>query len=133
MAAGDEAVKKHIDRLADQLGIANTIITDLLDMIRDKPLSAQKVRLRDVVEAAALQLHLPLALEPLAQLPEVNGDPSQLRHVFVNLLQNAQQAAGPAGTVTLDAENNAAHVAISVSTAAPASTAQCAPASSSPW
>jgi two-component system sensor histidine kinase HydH len=119
MAAGDERAKKHIDRLAEQLGIANTIITDLLDMIRDKPLSPQKVRLREVVEAAALQLHLPLGLEPLAQLPEVNGDPSQLRHVFVNLLQNAQQAAGHAGAVTIDAENTAAEVAVGVSDSGP--------------
>jgi signal transduction histidine kinase len=115
MANDDERVTKHIDRLAEQLGIANTIITDLLDMIRDNPLSTQKVRLHDVVEAAALQLHLPLVLEPLAELSEVNGDPSQLRHVFVNLLQNAQQAAGPGGTVTVDAENTAAEVVVGVS------------------
>ena len=114
MAAGDERAKKHIDRLAEQLGIANTIITDLLDMIRDNPLSTQRLRLRDVVESAALQLHLPLGLEPLAELPEVNGDPSQLRHVFVNLLQNAQQAAGPTGTVTVDAEKTDADVAVGV-------------------
>src|SRR6185369_12872889 len=29
---------KHADRIAEQLGIANDIITKLLDMIRDKPL-----------------------------------------------------------------------------------------------
>jgi two-component system sensor histidine kinase HydH len=114
MAAGDERAKKHIDRLAEQLGIANTIITDLLDMIRDNPLSTQTLRLRDVVESAALQLHLPLDLEALTELPEVNGDPSQLRHVFVNLLQNAQQAAGPTGTVTVDAEKTDADVAVGV-------------------
>jgi two-component system sensor histidine kinase HydH len=119
MAAGDERVKKHIDRLAEQLGIANTIITDLLDMIRDKPLSTQKVRLREVVEGAALQLHLSVGLEPLAQLPEVNGDPSQLRQVFVNLLQNAQQAAGPKGTVTVDGENSGAEVAVGISDSGP--------------
>jgi signal transduction histidine kinase len=114
MAAGDERAKKHIDRLAEQLGIANTIITDLLDMIRDNPLSTQTLRLRDVVESAALQLHLPLDLQALTELPEVNGDPSQLRHVFVNLLQNAQQAAGPTGTVTVDAEKTDADVAVGV-------------------
>jgi hypothetical protein len=46
---GDERANKHVDRIAEQLGIANTIITDLLDMIRDKPLVAESVRLRDVV------------------------------------------------------------------------------------
>src|SRR3954453_3957692 len=36
---GDERAAKHVTRLYEQLGIANSIITDLLDMIRDKPLS----------------------------------------------------------------------------------------------
>jgi len=72
-----------------------------------------------VVEAAALQLHLSIGLLPLAQLPEVRGDPSQLRQIFVNLLQNAQQAAGPEGTVTLDAEVDPAQVAVGVSDSGP--------------
>src|SRR3954453_19632886 len=34
----DERATKHVDRIGEQLAVANTIITDLLDMIRDKPL-----------------------------------------------------------------------------------------------
>ena len=112
---GDDRAKKHVDRIGEQLGIANTIISDLLDMIRDKPLLAENVQLREVVEAAALQLHLPIGLESFAQLPEVRGDPSQLRQVFVNLLQNGQEAGGPGGTVTLDAAVNSAQVEVGVS------------------
>ena len=119
IGSGDERASKHVNRIGEQLVIANAIITDLLDMIRDKPLAAESVRLRDVVEAAALQLHLPVALEPLAQLPDVRGDPSQLRHVFINLLHNGQQAAGPAGTVTIDAEVTPALVAVGVSDSGP--------------
>jgi two-component system sensor histidine kinase HydH len=119
MARGDERAQKHVDRIGEQLGIANSIISDLLDMIRDRPLATQPVRLRDVVEAAANQVHLALGLEPLAKLPEVKGDPSQLRQIFINLLQNAQQAAGPEGTVTLDAQADDAEVAVGVSDSGP--------------
>ncbi|HUJ28999.1 MAG TPA: protoglobin domain-containing protein [Myxococcales bacterium] len=119
MAADDARVKKHIDRIGEQLGIANSIISDLLDMIRDKPLMAETVKLRDVVEAAANLLHMTPELAPLAGLPEVRGDPSQLRQVFVNLLQNAQQAAGPGGAVTIDTEATETQVAVGVADTGP--------------
>src|SRR5207253_9762896 len=106
--------QRHLGRIGEKLGIANSIIKDLLDMIRDRPLSAQRLRLRDVLETAANQLHLSLALEPLARLPDVNGDAGQLRQVFVNLLDNAVHAAGASGSVRVDGavEDGAVAVAI---------------------
>src|SRR5213076_1253002 len=56
----DARANKHVERIGEQLGIANTIIKDLLDMIRDRPLSAQRLRMKDVLEMAANQLHLSL-------------------------------------------------------------------------
>jgi two-component system, NtrC family, sensor histidine kinase HydH len=111
---GDERARKHIDRIGEQLGIANTIITDLLDMIRDKPLKAQRLHLRDVVEGAASQVRLTLGLERLVRLPEVKGDPGQLRQVFVNLFDNAMHAAGAQGKVWVDASVADGEIAVTV-------------------
>ncbi len=116
---GDERAKKHVERIGEQLGIANSIITDLLDMIRNRPLVAERLRLRDVVEAAANQLRLVLALEPLAGLPDVSGDAGQLRQVFVNLLENASHAAGPHGQIRLDAAVENGVVAVGVEDSGP--------------
>ena len=99
---GDERAMKHVERIAEQLGIANTIVSSLLDMIRDRPLARQRLLLDEVVRSAAEVVHRPapvrLTVEPLNGT-RVEGDASQLRQVFVNLLENAVHAASPKGEV----------------------------------
>jgi signal transduction histidine kinase len=76
-------------------------------MIRDKPLKAEPVRLQEVWRSAvsAVQHYPEVTIEEhgLAELPELRGDPHQLRQVFVNLLENAVQAVGDVGKVELRA------------------------------
>lgn len=102
----DERAKKHVDRIGEQLGIANGIITNLLDMIRNKPLARETVSLAQVVAGAAEAVKHPpevaIALDGVAALPAVEGDPVQLRQVFVNLLENAVHAASPRGEVRVE-------------------------------
>jgi signal transduction histidine kinase len=102
---GDERARKHVDRIGEQLGVANGIITNLLDMIRNKPLARERVELLAVVQGAAAAVKRPpevaLALDGVEALPAVDGDPGQLRQIFVNLLENAVHAASPAGSVTV--------------------------------
>ena len=49
----DERAKKHLDRIGEQLGVANGIITNLLDMIRNRPLARERVALAAVLGGAA--------------------------------------------------------------------------------
>src|SRR5437868_4753552 len=64
----DERAHKHANRITEQLGIANSIINDLLDMIRAKPLAAERLPVQSAIEAAAAQLGMELDLGPLAGL-----------------------------------------------------------------
>jgi signal transduction histidine kinase len=52
--------------------------------------------LREVVEDAAALALVPVELRLSRTLPRVKGSPSALRHVFLNLLLNAREAAGSA-------------------------------------
>ena len=101
----DERAKKHVDRIAEQLGVANGIITNLLDMIRNRPLVKDAIALGEVVAGAAASVQRPaevtMTLDGLEALPQVEGDAVQLRQVFTNLLENAVYAASPAGEVAV--------------------------------
>ncbi len=114
----DDKAKKHVERIGDQLKIANSIISDLLDMIRDRPLHRELVQLDRVIGAAADSVKRPeevsLSLEGLAPLPAVEGDAGQLRQVFVNLLENAVHAASPRGAVRICGRPDAGGVEVTV-------------------
>src|SRR5512138_787047 len=81
----DARALKHIDRISEQLGVANGIISNLLDMIRNRPLAREQVRLAEVVAAAAAAVARPeavvVALDGVDALPVIEGDPVQLRQV----------------------------------------------------
>lgn len=102
-AAADERIKKHVDRVGEQLRIANGIITALLDMIRDQPLKREAVALGPLVDGVLASLSPPagvrVVVDGVAALPAVDGDPTQLRQVLLNLVDNAIEAVAPAGEV----------------------------------
>ncbi len=107
LPAGDERAAKHVERIGEQVLLANRIVSDLLDMIRDKPLRREPVKLEEVWRSALSALTVPervlVSEQGLAALPPIEGDASQLRQVFLNLLENSLQAMGEAGAVELKA------------------------------
>ncbi len=119
----DERARKHVERIGEQLGVANGIITNLLDMIRDRPLAREPLRLpalvTSVLDAVKRPPGVDVALEGLDDLPEVSGDPGQLRQVLVNLIENAVFAAAPAGVVTVRGRREPGAVALEVDDTGP--------------
>jgi two-component system, NtrC family, sensor histidine kinase HydH len=101
----DERGRKHVERIGEQVGISNQIISDLLDMIRDRPLSKEKVQLAEAVDSAMTAVvHPPevgLRVEGISSLAPVHGDRGQLRQAFLNLIDNAVHAASPKGEVRI--------------------------------
>ena len=99
----DERARKHADRIGEQIAVANSIISDLLDMIRDRPLEITPARLAALVAEAAAAVKRPpdvcIVAEGLDGLPDIPADQSKLRQVLVNLLENAVHAVGAAGEV----------------------------------
>lgn len=119
----DERAGKQVDRIRGQVRLANGIITNLLDLIRDRPVVPESVRLADVVERAAEAVTRPLEVafraEGLADLPEVKADPGQIRQAFMNLIENAVHAASPQGEIRVRGRRGSGSVEIAVEDTGP--------------
>lgn len=121
--AGDEAALKHINRITEQLNISSTIVAALLDLVRDRPLLRERLRLSRLVDDVLATLLVPSGVkikrEGLDDLPEFHGDGMQLRQALRNLLENALHATGTLGEVTVQAQDRSGTLEITVSDSGP--------------
>lgn len=119
----DERAKKHVVRIGEQLRVANGIITALLDMIRDRPLQRETVLLADALSSVLQSLPVPpstrVIVEGVEGLPPIEADPSQIRQVFANLVENALHAAGDEGEVKVSGRIDGELVELAVEDSGP--------------
>ncbi len=122
-ASDDERVKKHVHRVNEQLGVANGIVSALLDMIRDRPLLRETVVLADLMTSVQAALNPPpdvrIISDGLLALPPVPGDATHLRQVLLNLVDNGVHAAGRAGEVRVSGRVDGAFVEVAVEDSGP--------------
>ena len=91
----DEKAGRHFHRIREQLAISGAIISDLLEMARDRPPDRRPVSVRALVEEALGGVPSGDGVELVADVPEelrASVDPVQLRQVVVNLALNASQS-----------------------------------------
>jgi signal transduction histidine kinase len=118
----DERVKKHLDRIGDQVRLSNEIISGLLDMVRDRPLPVDRFALAAVTSAAAESVQRPAEVTLQVEAPdglEVQGDATQIRQAIANLVLNAVQAAAPRGDVWVRARREGGTAVVEVEDTGP--------------
>lgn len=101
----DEKVVKHLDRIAGQIQASNHIITNLLDLVRDKPASPSPVPVVELVTVALESVDVPEGVTVTVTVPpqlRANVDPAQIRQVLVNLVGNAVDAVGDRGVILVE-------------------------------
>jgi signal transduction histidine kinase len=119
----DPEVREYLGILRGQIGVADRIVTDLLDFARVKPPQVQETSLERLVEEQVQRLG-PVARVEIRRdlppdLPPVLIDQGQIGQVVLNLLTNAVQAMEESGTLTLRGRVTAEGVQLEVSDTGP--------------
>lgn len=92
----DPRASRHLNRLAEQTALSSAIITDLLELTRDKDAQRDSVELHSLVTDAIRQVPgadvVQLSIDIQDGVHTVLVDPNQVRHMMANLVGNACQA-----------------------------------------
>jgi signal transduction histidine kinase len=105
------AEQEDFDVISEEIRHIDTIVRNFLEYSRPPKLKLQNISPSDVVDAAIQLLRhriesygVEVEVYRQRRLPEVEGDPEQLKEVLVNLMVNACEAMTDGGTITIREE-----------------------------
>jgi two-component system nitrogen regulation sensor histidine kinase GlnL len=108
--AGNEDALSILNDIIKEAKMANAIVIEVLDFVRPIRLEVEHIGLPSVVRDAIsmAESHVPrgaidVSVSMPADLPDIQGDPHQIRQIFTNLLTNAFEAMEGRGEVTITA------------------------------
>ena len=104
-SATDEKRQQHIDRIARQVALIDSVVTALNDVAQLPPPNRQPLALAPLLHESIDEITLPTNVKLQWRLgdetPYVLADARQLAIVFRNLVRNARDAMPEGGTVTI--------------------------------
>lgn len=105
------AQREDIEVISEEIRHIDTIVRNFLEYSRPPKLKLQNISPSDVVDAAIQLLRhriesygVEVEVYRQRSLPEVEGDPEQLKEVLVNLMVNACEAMPDGGKITIREE-----------------------------
>ncbi len=104
----DDPRRNDLRMIINETTRCKTIVASLLNFARQQEVLAQETDIHTLLEQVLKDVVLQPSFERVEivrqfspDLPIIQADPSQLRQVFVNLLNNAAEAMPEGGTITL--------------------------------
>jgi len=112
----DEKVVKHLRIMEANINAADRIISDLLDLARNKVGALELVDLNGILERAFASLSVPEDIKVITKLdkiPQMLLDPERIKRVFMNIIQNAVAAMPKGGKLVVGISRSGDSVEIS--------------------
>jgi len=107
LEGADEKVLQHLERIKSAVSSATDIIQSLLNLTRTKEPQLKGLDLVAIVSDAIVTSKVPATINVIRNFPKqdvlVNADPELLHMAFKNIVDNAVEAMGSTGTLTVAA------------------------------
>jgi two-component system sensor histidine kinase HydH len=115
--AGEPKIRKHLDRIAQEVKRSNKTIHDLLELARNRPPKRERIDLEKLVASAVELTAIPATVDIRCSIPPggtLDVDADQFRQVLVNLLTNSIQAMNGSGPIWVEAHRDARAITLRV-------------------
>jgi signal transduction histidine kinase len=113
-----ETTAEHLNRIGQQVGLADGVITTLTNFAKMPLPDLCPVCIascvRQALETNPLPANISVTTNFSATIPTVMGDAAQLAIVFGNLIRNARDAMQRGGQLTITGRHTSGHVAVDV-------------------
>jgi PAS domain S-box-containing protein len=112
----DEKVVKHLKIMEENIKAADHIISDLLDLSRNKVGTLELVDLNGILERVFANISIPeniTVITKLDKIPKMLLDPERIKRVFLNIIQNAVGAMPKGGKLVVGTSRSGDSVEIS--------------------
>jgi signal transduction histidine kinase len=96
----DEKVSRHLEKISAQVKICGEIITDLMEMARNRPPKRSRVDVGALIADVVASVPVPpdvTVLQVVDECVEIDADPGLLRQALANLVSNAALALESSG------------------------------------
>ena len=112
-----EKTAEHLQRIGQQVGVANGVITTLSNFAKMPvpnlvPISVERC-VQEALEINPVGNNIEVTMDFPQRLPKALGDHDQLRIVFANLIRNARDAMGQGGRLVIRGSTSEAGMDVS--------------------
>jgi signal transduction histidine kinase len=111
--------RRHVDRILVELRTLSRVVNDFLEYARERPPERKRRVAADLLLQTEEMVQHPRLEVDVRTRAWVEADDDRIRSALLNLLKNAEQAAGPEGTIRAEVDADERWVTFSVEDSGP--------------